>query len=122
MTGTANGTSFTAQTTITISYDGADTIRIQANCTSSLGIVTAKADLSTDGPVTYYSTQSTLGNPLYIDCDIGEAYKIEGGTPISINNGINLGSDLPKLSSGANTFTFDNTIAELKVRPRWWKV
>lgn len=68
------------------------------------------------------STISILGTPTYIDCDLGEAYMIESGTVISLNQHIDLGSNLPVLSSGSNTITFDNTITQLKVVPRWWKI
>ena len=68
------------------------------------------------------STMTTLGHPTYIDCDYGEAYKIENGAIISLNAYIDLGSDLPKLASGANEITYDNTVTELKIQPRWWKV
>ena len=66
------------------------------------------------------STISILGHPTYIDCDLGECYKIESGEYISLNGKIALGSDLPTLASGENEITFDNTITELKVVPRWW--
>lgn len=68
------------------------------------------------------STKTFLGNPTYIDCDIGECYKIVGLQPVSLNDKIDLGSDLPKLSINNSRFNFDNTITELKVAPRWWKV
>lgn len=68
------------------------------------------------------STKSILGTPTYIDCDLGEAYKIEDDTVISLNQYIDLGSDLPKLAVGSNQITFDNTITDLKVVPRWWKI
>ena len=78
---------------------------------------------STDvGAVTAVSTQTLLGHPTYIDCDLGEAYKLVDGTPVSLNGYIDLGSKLPELSPGANTITFDNTITDLKVVPHWWKV
>lgn len=68
------------------------------------------------------STASGVGNPTYIDCDIGECYRLNGDDVISLNHLISLGSDLPKLAIGTNTFTYDNTVTELKVQPRWWKV
>lgn len=68
------------------------------------------------------SSVSTLGHPTYIDCDLGEAYKTENGEHLSLNAYIDLGSDLPKLASGANTITYDDTITDLKVIPRWWKI
>ena len=72
--------------------------------------------------ITLDSTVAGYGNPSYIDCDIGECYKIENDEIITLNDIITLGSDLPKLVSGTNTFTYDNTVTELKVTPRWWKV
>lgn len=68
------------------------------------------------------STVSILGNPTYIDCEIGEAYKIESNQFVSLNRYIDLGSDLPTLASGTNTFTKSNTITSLKVKPNWWKL
>lgn len=74
------------------------------------------------GDVVADSTISILGHPTYIDCDLGEAYMIKDGSTISLNQYIDLGSDLPVLASGENEITFDNTITNLDVIPRWWKV
>ena len=74
------------------------------------------------GSLTCESTKSVLGDPTYIDCDLGEAYKLEGGVPVSLNAYIDLGSQLPALAVGENEITFDNTVTDLKVVPRWWKV
>lgn len=68
------------------------------------------------------STASVLGNPMYIDCDLGEVYKYVDGTPVSVNRYIDLGSKLPVLSPGASEITFDSTITEVNVTPRWWLV
>ena len=68
------------------------------------------------------STQSVRGNPVYIDCDLGEAYKMVDGAPASLNRYIDLGSKLPTLAVGGTEITFDNTITDLKVTPRWWRV
>ena len=74
------------------------------------------------GEIKGISTASILGHPTYIDCDLGEAYRIDGDTITSLNQYIDLGSDLPKLASGPNEITFDNTITELEITPRWWRV
>lgn len=74
------------------------------------------------GELTCESSQSVLGTPTYIDCDIGEAYKIVDDEPVSLNGYIDLGSKLPVLTSGNNEITFDNTITDLKIAPRWWEV
>lgn len=68
------------------------------------------------------SSVSILGNPTYIDCDVGSAYKIVNGNYISLNQHISLGAELPALAPGANSITYDNTITELKVVPRWWQL
>lgn len=68
------------------------------------------------------SSQPILGNPTYVDCDIGEAYKIENDQYVSLNQYIDLGSDLPTLKSGTITFNVDSTIKGIEVTPRWWKV
>lgn len=67
------------------------------------------------------STLSAL-NPAYIDLDIGECYKISGDSIASINNAVAMPSELPVLTSGSNTITYDNTFTSVKVTPRWWKV
>ena len=69
-----------------------------------------------------HSTMSALGNPTYIDCEIGEAYMYKGGNIVSSNSAVALGSDLPTLAPGTNEITFDNTVTELKIHPRWWRV
>lgn len=68
------------------------------------------------------SSVEVLGHPTYIDCEIGEAYRIEDGEYKSANARVALGSDLPVLAPGSNTVTFDNTVTDLKIAPRWWKV
>ena len=56
----------------------------------------------------------------YIDCDLGDAYAINDGSYVSLNSYIDLGSDLPTLASGANEITYDDTITELTITPRYW--
>lgn len=74
------------------------------------------------GTVTAYSTKNALSEGIYIDLDIGECYMIKNGEIISLNTYVNLGADLPTLKPGANIITYDNTIDELKITPRWWRV
>lgn len=113
--------------TITFAYDGNDQIVVTKSITKS-GTYAYLSDVklgygSDTTPEVYGdSTKNFLGNPTYIDCEVGECYKYEGAEIVSLNGVISLGSDLPKLSSGTNTFTYDNTITELKVTPRYWKV
>ena len=70
-----------------------------------------------------YSTLSVLGDPTYIDCDLGEAYKYNDNDEIiSLNAYIDLGSQLPVLAPGSNDIEYDYSITSLKIQPRWWKV
>lgn len=85
-------------------------------------LVTFVADTSHCDSIYVYSTVNVLGSPTYIDCELGEAYKIENGSYISLNSHIDLGSDLPKLASGSNTFDISGAITDLKVKPRWWQI
>lgn len=73
-------------------------------------------------PMTADSTLTVLGHPTYIDCDIGQAYKESDGELISLDAYIDLGSDLPVLDAGENEITFDNTITDLKIIPRWRQI
>ena len=72
------------------------------------------------GETSVYSTKTVLGDPTYIDCDLGDAYMVKDGSYISLNRYLDLGSDLPTLASGQNEFTIDNTITSLEVTPRYW--
>ena len=72
--------------------------------------------------VTANSTVNRLGNPTYLDCETGEAYKIVNNDYISLNSFVAVGADLPVLAPGSNTVTYDNTVTELKITPRWWKI
>lgn len=68
------------------------------------------------------STQTSLGNPTYIDCEQGEAYKYVDGAYTGINNYVSIGAELPTLAPGDNTITKSGTITSLKIIPRWWRV
>lgn len=128
LTGVRDGVTVTLVVETNVSY----TYEV-SNGTSRIELSTWKTSESFDRlyyHVTYMShsgavgesSVSILGDPTYVDCDLGEAYMIKGGVPISLDAYIDLGSDLPCLAVGANEFTYDNTITDLKVVPRWWKV
>lgn len=120
------GTSADTAETVSVSfaYDGDDTITITTTRTGTLptNVFRGTTYDSVMTALNADSTKSLLGHPTYIDCDLGEAYRIDGNTITSLNQHIDLGSDLPKLASGTNTFTKSNTVTQLKVTPRWWKV
>lgn len=111
----------TAIIAVTLAYNGTDTITLSHSATRP-------TQFSSQNPTKYISdvilssSQTTLGNPIYLDLDIGEAYKIENDVPVSVNNGVVMPAELPTLTPGANTITFDNTITGLDIVPRWFKI
>lgn len=120
---TAGGISklMTLKASITVNTSGVITLALSIQGWS-LGDDTLNAFKFTSGNIYGDSSQSVLGNPLYLDLDIGEAYKIVSDEIVSVNNGVFLGAELPELKPGANTITFDNTVTTLKIVPRWWAV
>ena len=101
---------------------GIHSIVFQVTATKTSGDYLPQGAWINGGKVVVNSTLSILGNPTYIDCDIGEAYRIVNGAPVSLNSKVYLGSDLPNLSPGSNKITFSNTITDLKIAPRWWRI
>ena len=107
---------------VTIAYGGAGSYTIEVSRTGNLSSEVTRGNNNPVIPKMYADSSKPNPDPIFIDCDLGEAYTNEGGVYRSLNQYIDLGSELPKLASGSNTVTFDNTITELKVQPRWWKV
>ena len=124
----------TVNITATKQGGGTDTMALTAAITFSYDYVRVVMSGSAPGSlkvdiVTYSmpavhvdSTLTFLGNPTYIDCDMGEAYRIEDGVYQSLNKYVELGSDLPNLSPGSNKIIFDNTVTDLKIVPGWWRI
>lgn len=69
-----------------------------------------------------YSTMSMLGEPMYVDLDTGNAYKIEDDEYVLVNHGINIGTEIPVLRPGVNKIKYSNTVTDLKIVPRWWRL
>lgn len=122
---------FTDSTTVTmqlisgVTYNGDRGITISSSYYPIIsgevryGLYSASVDAES---VVVHSTATAFGHPTYIDCDLGEAYAVDDGVISSLNSYIALGSKLPTLSVGSSEITFDNTINDLKVVPRWWKI
>lgn len=107
---------------VTIAYGGADSYTVTVQSSGNLNSNVTRSMEVFEAPIMYGDSSQIITEPIFIDCDLGEAYIVENGVYRSLNQYIDLGSQLPKLASGSNTVTFDNTITELKVQPRWWKV
>lgn len=125
LTSTTDFGDITMTVTLSLAYDGTDSFTVTASYTmpaNTFDFQTSQYPRVTVGAITLQSTQYATGNPMYIDLEIGECYKIESGSAVSVNNAVQMPSELPTLQSGANTITYDNTFTQFKVVPRWWKV
>ena len=108
--------------TLTAEYDGNNTIDLTCTHTGDISAIRVDGPIYHNAPYYGNSTKVVLPEPMYIDLDIGEAYGESSGQIVSLNDSVELPSDLPKLSSGANTITYSGDITDLKIVPRWWKV
>ena len=72
----------------------------------------------------YYgiSTKNLLPSTMYVDLDIGEAYGEVDGVVTSFNSITTMPAKLPTLKPGSNTISFSNTMSNVKITPRWWKI
>lgn len=128
ITGTLTGNNGTSRTdnisfTLYVTYiSGDETISVSVVDNTTPVMYSVNEKEVTASNVTADSSVSTLGNPTYVDCDLGECYKIVSGSVVDLNAYIDLGSDLPVLKPGINEITFDNTITSLKIVPRWWQL
>lgn len=109
------GTSTIHRMNLYFSYDGNDTITFYSSNGAGTSQITLPAVMAN-------STKSVLGSQMFIDLDIGEAYKVENGVAVSINNIVEIPPELPVLPSGTTAITYDNTYTKLEITPRWWKI
>lgn len=117
-----NSTSITITCNISCKYDkDADTIKLTLTTSTADTYLLQRTDYQL-GAVTGVSSQSALGNPIYVDCELGDCYKYEDGEMVFLNSYISMPNDLPVLSAGSNTITYDNTITSFKITPRWWRI
>lgn len=110
-----------ADMAVSLAYDGAEGLTLSITITSVMNALLGRI-AQVLGSAIGDSTKSALGEPAYIDLDTGEAYKLEGGAVVGINNGVTLPGELPELEPGANSISYDSTITALSIVPRWWKV
>ena len=108
--------------TLSVAYDGDSEIVYTETVSHNVALRERYPRQFQVGKIYLDSTKSALGNPLYIDLDIGEAYNTDYGEPISVNDAVQLPSDLPTLKPGTNTINYDNTFTQVDIVPRWWKV
>ena len=114
--------SVTYTVTLTVAYNGNNKVTVTFARSASNSNFTGFYESLTVGAGTGQSTYVPSSNTMYLDCELGEAYSVNDGEIASLNGFVDLGSDLPKLASGNNTFALDNTITSLVLVPRWWKL
>ena len=118
----SNSTNDDVTISVSVDYDGVDTFTFSYSLSDDGFEDYLTEDIPVVNGLTANSTVSTLGHPMYIDCDLGEVYKIENGSYIQLNSYVDLGSKLPVLSPGNNLIEYDNTMNNVKIVPRWWIV
>lgn len=118
-----DGTSETIDNTATFNYDVPGSY-VSFSVSTSIPTSMYRPNWSNRamGDVIGVSSVLSAGTPAYIDLDIGEAYKEVSGSYVSINNAVSLGAALPTLPPGGTVVTYPNTVAQLIIVPRWWKV
>lgn len=110
--------------TLSVAYDGTDKFTI----TWTIPTYTAFSSYRTSDRSNYVGSVNSTNNALedvdiYIDLDIGEAYSIDSDdNVVSLNNFTNLGSELPVLPPGSTTISYSNTISNVEITPRYWRV
>lgn len=121
--------------TYNVSFSATQTVQYVSATSTFKFILTASATTTKTGTtasvvlrrydvsqIVAYSTVSALGHPTYIDCDIGECYMISNGEVVPLNDVVTLPPELPILSIGETEVTYDNTVTDFKIVPRWWEV
>ena len=108
----------------TIAYNGSDqiTFTVTSTLTNAKDSWSVNYNKVNSAGIDATSTVLSLGNNVYVDCDLGEVYRIENNQAVLLNQYVDIGSDLPVLSPGANTVTYDNTYTQVKITPRWWRI
>ena len=110
--------------TWTIAYNGASqlTVTFAADPVEHANLIDWPSVMFHVMQIIGESSKGSLGAPLYIDLELGEAYKMESGAVVSVNNAVTLPVTLPVLPPGDTTITYDNTVTSLEIIPRWWQV
>ena len=65
----------------------------------------------------------TAGQEIYIDCEIMEAWSLNGSAIIPRNDYVQyVGNKFPVLASGVNGISMSGNITRVEVTPRWWRL
>lgn len=126
--------------TLTYVADQINTLQTDQKGTFLMDITAAKAlvnptpfrayplvEITGTGTVTIGDTTLTISSnanpPIYLDCELMEAYSIVGGVITSANAQITMSNHIfPSLPPGASVIQASSGITGLKVTPRWWRL
>lgn len=114
---------YDVELTTSVIYDGTGAIRFRASVSYAENNDMKISSIAGNAPNFYGdSTWQPVTDTAYIDLDIGEAYVINDGAVIGINNVVVMPTKLPTLKPADNEIAFDNTVTKLEIVPRWWEV
>ena len=117
---TVKGQTFT--TVLTVAYAN-ETLTFSVTFPTSVSTYLSDGTSKVLGNTVRVNSTVTPGvDTIIIDLDIGEAYMIVDDVPVSLNNSVILGATPPTLMPGDNEITYDNTITDFQITPRYWKL
>lgn len=121
-TGSSTVKTKTVNLSVTTAYNGSNSFTYSGTATGYNVSDYQQTSWDRGVPIIYANSTSQAVQPAYIDLDIGEAYGYANNELVSLNNIVSMPSKLPVLKPGNNTITYNNTVTQLKITPRWWKV
>lgn len=123
---------------IRVHYTNQSNVETYVNVTINLDvtvkndeIVFSNAELTATDDLTFFketrqvdsfvvdSTVSSLGNPMYVDMETGDAYKYVDEQIVYVNHAIWVGEELPVLNPGKTMIVPDENMT-VYIIPRWW--
>lgn len=116
-----SGTTLSYTLTTTFTYDGQSTIRVEMLIEGG-DLTNTEFKYMQIPELWAKTTLSTLGNPLYIDCETGAAYKYVSGEYVSVNSSVWMGAYMPVLPPGDTEVSYSGNISALQIVPRWWTI
>ena len=115
---TGNGT-VTGSVSFSVAYNGSNSLTLSTSTTNPNNFTKKQTNLEHSQVILDSTKQAST---TYIDLDIGEAYTITNNVIASANNIVSIPAELPTLPPGSTTVTYPNTITQLKITPRWWRI
>lgn len=116
------GTTYTENPTLSavFSYDGVTNIITYTISETNVAKFYGGEQLTAKATTVDSTKQVT--STIYVDLEIDEAYTYDNGSLIGLNNIVSIPNIPPVLPSGNTTVTYDNTITNFKITPRWWRL